>query len=61
MVLSLLTYIACTIGQEGTTIDVAGCALIDVDGSSTLRSFCTQQLVQHGGAGIREYFGRHWL
>jgi hypothetical protein len=35
--LSLLTYQARVVGQEGTAVDVAGTTNIDVDGSSSLR------------------------
>jgi hypothetical protein len=36
MVLSLLTYPVYVVGQEGATIDVAGCSYVDPDGSSIL-------------------------
>jgi hypothetical protein len=35
--LSLLTYVARAVGQEGTAVDVAGCPRADVDGPSLQR------------------------
>jgi hypothetical protein len=50
LISSLLTYIFRNIGQEGTTIDVAGCSLIDVD-RSTLAALQKEKLVKREKVG----------
>ena len=54
--LSLLTYLVRVVGQEGTAVDVAGCSLLDVDGSSVLRRVFAPTISSGSGAGISSMF-----